>query len=572
MADFSIDKNNLPGVKEVCRDFAVLEDHCLAHNLQEQEIESHLASNVHKSRLVQQDLQVAKRLQEEEDLRAKVESKRQHRRLERIDNEIAQEIQEQLVRQAEQQRQQEEKDEAIARKLQEREMKEERKRQKQMEENIEEEYYEDKAARSLPHLPPDLQEPKPRSTSPGYRKEKHHSHNQILSPYNSPVPDRKVNPRSRYPEYEPVEHHRTRHPEIPSKERIPEYYSPERRPKYPEDYSRERNRPLDLDYKEPRRRRKPDQWDDLEPVRQKEKPPGQDRVWDKERNRDRERDGQRSKDRPRDRNRTRSQDNVRGRNVDREMDRNGYGHASRDRLGERGRDRNRERHKSRDQELDEHSLSPTRGLSEDSLEREDLKSRPRLPSGPNEVFEEPTLRGPSNEGPSPGPSSRERGRKVRGEYGMKEATHGLANLDLHDQELRDMEVARRLQEEEIKASQIDKRAAQVAKDEELARLLLEEEKREYKRSKEEKKQVIDRRRPEVEYKPGQEVVRPRMREEVRSREDEYQRARNHKPVRPPPPTQHYENINPSYAYVESPYTPRPPTRPEAAYKGAYYRQ
>ncbi|CAM4655491.1 unnamed protein product [Leuciscus chuanchicus] len=310
MADFSIDKNNLPGVKEVVRDFAVLEDHCLAHNLQEQEIESHLASNVHKSRLVQQDLQVAKRLQEEEDLRAKVESKRQHRRLERIDNEIAQEIQEQLVRQAEQQRQQEEKDEAIARKLQEREMKEERKRQKQMEENFEEEYYEDK------------------------------------------------------------------------------------------------------------------------------------------------------------------------------------------------------------------------------------------------------------------------GRKVRGEYGMKEATHGLANLDLQDQELKDLEVARRLQEEEIKASQIDKRAAQVAKDEELARLLLEEEKREYKRSKEEKKQVIDRRRPEVEYKPGQEeVVRPRMREEVRSREDEYQRARNHKPVRPPPPTQHYENINPSYAYVESPYTPRPPpSRPEAAYKGAYYRQ
>lgn len=88
-----------------------------------------------------------------------------------------------------------------------------------------------------------------------------------------------------------------------------------------------------------------------------------------------------------------------------------------------------------------------------------------------------------------------------------------------------------------------------------------------------------------------------MREEVRSREDEYQRARNHKPVRysisdsltpiryqksyrsltflsvlcsrPPPPTQHYENINPSYAYVESPYTPRPPSRPEAAYKGSH---
>ncbi|XP_056303740.1 coiled-coil domain-containing protein 50 isoform X2 [Danio aesculapii] len=309
MADFSIDQKNLPGVKEVCRDFALLEDHCLAHNLQEQEIESHLASNVYKSRLAQQDLQVAKRLQQEEDLRAKAESQRQHRRIERIDNEMALEIQDQLVRQAEQQRQQEEKDEAIARKLHEREMKEERKRQKQIETNVEEEFYEDK------------------------------------------------------------------------------------------------------------------------------------------------------------------------------------------------------------------------------------------------------------------------GRKVRGEYGMKEATHGLAQLELHDQEFRDLEVARKLQDEELKAVQIDKRAAQVAQDEELARRLMEEEKREYKKSKDKEKQVIERRRPELEYKPVQEeVVRPRTREEVRSREEEYQRARNHKPARPPPPTQHYENINPSYAYAESPYSPRPPSRPEAAYKGAYYRQ
>ncbi|XP_051764921.1 coiled-coil domain-containing protein 50 isoform X1 [Ctenopharyngodon idella] len=590
MADFSIDQNNLPGVKEVCRDFAVLEDHCLAHNLQEQEIESHLASNVHKSRLVQQDLQVAKRLQEEEDLRAKAESQRQHRRMERIDIEMAQEIQEQLVRQAEQQRQQEEKDEAIARKLQEREMKEERKRQKQLEANFEEEYYEDKASRNLPH-DPDLQEPNPHSISPGYRKEKHHNYNQILSPYHSPEPDRKRLPNTHsHPEFEPVELGRSKHSEVPSKGRILEYYSPERRPKYPENYSKERNRPLDLDYTEPRRKKKQDQWGDLEPVvRRKEKPPrdysaGQDRVWDKERIRDRERerDGQRSKDRPRDRNRTRSQERLfsedvkhvdRGRNIDREMDRNGYGHSSRDRQRERGRDGNRVRHKSREQELDNYSPTPTRGLSEDSLEWVDLKSRPRLPSGPNEVFEEPTLRGPSNKGRSPGHSPRERDRKVRGEYGMKEATHGLAHLDLQDQELKDMEVARKLQEEEIKAIQMDKRAAQVAQDEELARRLLEEEKREYKRSKEKEKQVIERRRPELEYKPVQEdVVRPRMREEVRSREDEYQRARNHKPVRPPPPTQHYENINPSYAYVESPYSPRPPSRPEAAYKGAYYRQ
>lgn len=33
---------------------------------------------------------------------------------------------------------------------------------------------------------------------------------------------------------------------------------------------------------------------------------------------------------------------------------------------------------------------------------------------------------------------------------MREATHGLAHLDLQDQELKDLEVARMLQEEEIK--------------------------------------------------------------------------------------------------------------------------
>ncbi|MED6246463.1 Coiled-coil domain-containing protein 50 [Ilyodon furcidens] len=74
----SIDQNKLPGVKEVCKDFAVLEDHSLAYNLQEQEIESHLASNVHKNRLVQKDLQVAKKLQEEEDERAKIQSQKKN--------------------------------------------------------------------------------------------------------------------------------------------------------------------------------------------------------------------------------------------------------------------------------------------------------------------------------------------------------------------------------------------------------------------------------------------------------------------------------------------------------------
>lgn len=36
------------------------------------------------------------------------------------------------------------------------------------------------------------------------------------------------------------------------------------------------------------------------------------------------------------------------------------------------------------------------------------------------------------------------------EYGLKEATSGLTKLDLREQELKDMEVARKMQEEEVK--------------------------------------------------------------------------------------------------------------------------
>lgn len=156
--------------------------------------------------------------------------------------------------------------------------------------------------------------------------------------------------------------------------------------------------------------------DDQEPaVRRKEKPPTRD-------NRDREREQNRpkTKERPRDRDhRARSRDRTfsgdrgepRGRTLDREMDRNGNGHESRDRHrdGKRERHKSRDKHHSRDRsrerELDNYSLDPSRGCSEESLEWEEHKNRPRLPSGPNDVFEEPNPRGPSNDGQSP----RERG-------------------------------------------------------------------------------------------------------------------------------------------------------------------
>uniref|UniRef100_A0A3B1K620 Coiled-coil domain containing 50a n=1 Tax=Astyanax mexicanus TaxID=7994 RepID=A0A3B1K620_ASTMX len=695
MEDLSIDQKKLPGVKEVCRDFAVLEDHCLAHNLQEQEIENHLASNIHKNRLVQQDLRVAKRLQEEEDLRAKAQNRKQHKDIERIDNEMAQEIQDQLVWQAEQQRQQEEKDEAIARKLQEREMKEERKRKKQLEANFEEQYYEDKGA-YRPTSDPRMLNPSP--DSPASSRERIRDLSRGRSPdHRSPKLDQKRQ-HDRYAEHYPTETGRSRPADIHNSEgtrakhdgrgRRPEKYMPENS-RYPEEYLSERGRHLEAEYSEPRRQDKKyqtrEQWDephfDQEPVVAMKERPYRDKSADGDKTRNREKDRARRKDQDRERERERERDGRRNRDMvqqyrDREkspdkllnvdisqdqrlhpemeldMDRNGYrsrdGDQDKERDARRNRDkvqqyrerdkspdkllnvdtgrnqllqlemdldmdknvyrpksrekdldkerdrrrdkerhrekhrikdRDRDRDRSRGRELDSPNLPSTsnRAWSDGSLEDAENGRRHRTNSGSNEVFEGPsTSRGHSGEPRSPGHPNRERGRIVRGEYGVKEATQGLAQMDLREQELKDMEVARKLQEEELKGSQLDKRAAQVAQDEEIARRLMEEEKREYKRSREKEKQAmaLDRqqkeRRAEVDMKPTQEeVVRPRTREEY-----DYQRAArdNPKPSRPPPPRVHdYENVDSSYMYSDN-YSPRPPSRPDAAYRGAYYRQ
>ncbi|KAM9378478.1 coiled-coil domain-containing protein 50 isoform 1-T1 [Phaethornis superciliosus] len=143
MAGIGIDPSKLSRVKEVCRDFAVLEDHTLAHNLQEQEIEHHLATNVQRNRLVQHDLRVAKQLQEEEDLKARAQIQKHQKDLERQDSEIAQEIQVKLVFEAEQRRKQEENDEDIARLLQQKELQEEKKRKKHYSESQGHTVYED---------------------------------------------------------------------------------------------------------------------------------------------------------------------------------------------------------------------------------------------------------------------------------------------------------------------------------------------------------------------------------------------------------------------------------------------
>ncbi|XP_060794354.1 coiled-coil domain-containing protein 187 isoform X4 [Neoarius graeffei] len=121
MAELEVDQSNLPRVQEVSQYFSVLEDGALAYNLQEQEIEQYYSSNVQRNQLVQKDIRVAKRLQDEEQQRAQVNHEQATRQLEEQDSEYARRIQEELRCAAEEERKREEKDEEIAKRIQEEE-------------------------------------------------------------------------------------------------------------------------------------------------------------------------------------------------------------------------------------------------------------------------------------------------------------------------------------------------------------------------------------------------------------------------------------------------------------------
>ncbi|XP_016368634.1 trichohyalin-like isoform X2 [Sinocyclocheilus rhinocerous] len=121
MAELEVDQSNLPRVQEVCQCFAVLEDGALAHNLQEQEIEQYYNSNVQRSQLVQRDIRVAKRLQDEEEQRAQMLQHQATRQLEERDSEYARMIQEEIQRRSDEARRREVEDEEVAKRIQEEE-------------------------------------------------------------------------------------------------------------------------------------------------------------------------------------------------------------------------------------------------------------------------------------------------------------------------------------------------------------------------------------------------------------------------------------------------------------------
>uniref|UniRef100_A0A3Q0RJW4 Coiled-coil domain containing 187 n=1 Tax=Amphilophus citrinellus TaxID=61819 RepID=A0A3Q0RJW4_AMPCI len=114
----------LLSIVSVCQCFAVLEDGALAHNLQEQEIEQYYTTNVQKNQLVQNDIRIAKKLQDEEEEQQAQQSaliRQASRQLEEQDFEYARVIQEELQRCAEEARRRELDDEEIAKQLQEEE-------------------------------------------------------------------------------------------------------------------------------------------------------------------------------------------------------------------------------------------------------------------------------------------------------------------------------------------------------------------------------------------------------------------------------------------------------------------
>uniref|UniRef100_A0A8C0HZ30 Coiled-coil domain containing 50 n=1 Tax=Balaenoptera musculus TaxID=9771 RepID=A0A8C0HZ30_BALMU len=115
---------------------------------------------------------------------------------------------------------------------------------------------------------------------------------------------------------------------------------------------------------------------------------------------------------------------------------------------------------------------------------------------------------------------------------MKEAVSTPSRVTNRNQEWYDAEIARKLQEEEILATQVDMRAAQVAQDEEIARLLMAEEKKAYKKAREREKSSVDKRKHDPEWKPK--TAKSAYSKSKDS--DEPHHSKNDRPARPLPPT------------------------------------
>ncbi|KAM4771093.1 coiled-coil domain-containing protein 50 [Rhinophrynus dorsalis] len=462
MTEISIDNSKLPGVKEVCRDFAVLEDHTLAHSLQEQEIEHHLATNIQRNRLVKTDLQVAKQLQEEEEIQAKSRNKTHPRDLELLDCEIAQEIQDKLVIEAERRRRQEEKDEDIARLLQEKEEKRRRKYCSSSPAAQEDPYY-------LDHE--------------GHRKGRHKE-------YRSEI-DR------------PHRHERVERQRIERNELTPETC--------PSNSVQQLGRSA-----EPRPCTKEDHYDIQKhdhhysrPSSKKEKP-----------------------QRPPPPRTNRPEDHI--------IERTNGVHSN-EHLSTKSRSHSHDLYESVNRREQDVSNGKTpRSYKEGDYDNE--RHRRRTPSPCHERH------------------LRDSGHRSKG---VRDSPHRKHPAGVRNQEEKDADLAKRLQERERKANMVDFQAAQLAQDEEIARYLMEKEEKAYKKSKGREK-MPDKRRPE-EWEPNMhDHMRPRSREG-----HEQHRSRSDKPYRPlpPPPPDGDDDRDHDYVNLSQHHSPRSNPKSQSSHKG-----
>uniref|UniRef100_A0A8D2CNH2 Coiled-coil domain containing 50 n=1 Tax=Sciurus vulgaris TaxID=55149 RepID=A0A8D2CNH2_SCIVU len=481
MAEVSIDQSKLPGVKEVCRDFAVLEDHTLAHSLQEQEIEHHLASNIQRNRLVQHDLQVAKQLQEE-DLKAQAQLQKRYKDLEQQDCEIAQEIQEKLTIEAERRRIQEKKDEDIARLLQEKELQEEKKRKKHIPE------FSGASAYGDSYFYEDGDQPRSRRArelGSGY------SRSCKLQSDGKTMKQKKEKTRHPPENLEELEKRCSLESSLSSSSwgRVRDDVQITREQHERKQSSQEKLQRLPLP------KISGDVFLSAECDDWKANGSHRTRNWGKQ---------SQHQDRlsPKSSQKAGLQETVYGRD-------HGQG------------EHRKRRHRPR---------TPPFSESEEQHHHHDTGMKP----------------GVVKDAVCP-PTSR--------------VTH-------RDQEWYDAEIARKLQEEELLATQVDLRAAQVAQDEEIARLLMAEEKKAYKKAKEREKLSLDKRKHDSEWKSKTaKSTHPKSKEH-----DEAHRSKNDRPARPPPPT-NTEAEDLDYTHFTNQHnSTRHFSKSESSHKGFHYKQ
>ncbi|KAM4659691.1 coiled-coil domain-containing protein 50 [Amazona ochrocephala] len=536
MAGIGIDHSKLPGVKEVCRDFAILEDHTLAHNLQEQEIEHHLATNVQRNRLVKHDLQVAKQLQEEEDLKARAQIQKHQKDLERQDCEIAQEIQVKLVFEAEQRRRQEEKDEDIARLLQQKELQEEKKRKKHYTESqghagCKDSYYAENGEHPRGDHRKQVSEPR-RARSGDRRTRLQREHREAPLPLSSSEAKHRHSTLEDHQrsaqlseassghqqEWKSASQGRSRRHPSPDLEGEAERSACDHSNSWEQQERRAASRekawrPLSLDL-ESEHGRADQAWHSRKPTRQ-----------------------EREKHLP-----------FLEMELEAEQETWHWGSSQLVRPG---------KHKSRHWGHSSHRMVHDEKLHDAESSEDHRRGEER----------DYKRSGHRRHSPSPhavtqgkvGYCQRDSGSKLRG---TKQAMYDTPQ---REQELSDAEIARKLQEEELLADEADQKAAQVAQDEEIARLLMAEEKKAFKKGREREKSSFERRRHDQDWKHD-------ASESTRSRSKEGPETQRHKGERSSRSQPLHDDFEHARYYTSQPSPMRQIPKPEHSPKGSRRKQ